>query len=62
MHAMIHMAESWATKSENRFMVLLVLSAMTGGLVVLGTSAYHAWLGRKFTRRRKRRLSGHRLH
>ena len=43
MHALLHIAESWATKSENRFMVLLLLFAMIGGLVVLGTSAYHAW-------------------
>ncbi len=43
MHAMIHIAESWATRSENRFMVLLLLFAISGGLVVLGTSAYHAW-------------------
>ena len=43
MYAMIHIAENWATRSENRFMVLLLLFAMTGGLVVLGTSAYHSW-------------------
>ena len=43
MYAMIHMARSWATKSENRFMVLLLLFAIFGALVVLGTSTYHAW-------------------
>ena len=43
MYAIIHIAESWATRSENRFMVFLLLFAMIGGLVVLGTSAYHAW-------------------
>ena len=40
---MIHIAESWATQSENRFMVFLLLFAVIGGLVILGTSAYHAW-------------------
>jgi hypothetical protein len=59
MHATIHMVESWATKSENRFMVLLALFALLGGLVVLGTSAYHAWKtdlpskGRNLKRRRR---------
>ena len=43
MHAMIHIAESWATERENRFMVLLLLFVVIGGLVILGTSAYHAW-------------------
>ena len=43
MHAMIHIAESWATERENRFMVFLLLFAVLGGLVILGTSAYHAW-------------------
>jgi hypothetical protein len=43
MYAMIHIAESWATKSENRFAVFLLLFAMIGGLVVMGTSAYNAW-------------------
>jgi hypothetical protein len=34
---------SWTTERENRFMVFLLLFAVIGGLVVLGTSAYHAW-------------------
>ena len=43
MYAMIHIAESWVTGRENRFMVFLLLFAVIGGLVILGTSAYHAW-------------------
>ena len=40
---MTHMAESWAIEHENRFMVFLLLFALIGALVILGTSAYHAW-------------------
>ena len=34
---------SWTTERENRFMVFLLLFAVIGGLVVMGTSVYHAW-------------------
>ena len=43
MHEVIDMASNWAAERENRFMVFLLLFAVIGGLVVLGTSAYHAW-------------------
>lgn len=43
MHDMTQIAWTWATERENRFMVFLLVFAIIGGLVVLGTSAYHAW-------------------
>ena len=57
MHAMVHIAQSWATQSENRFMVFLLLFGILGGLVVLGTSAYHTWLDWELRRRWQRRSS-----
>ena len=55
-------AWSWATERENRFMVFLLLFAILGGLIVMGTSAYDAWkadlpwVGRGLGRGRRRRF------
>ena len=63
MHAVTEGVLSWATERENRFMVFLLLFAIIGGLVVLGTSAYHAWkanlpwLGWGLRRRQRSRSS-----
>ena len=43
MHDLGLIAWSWATERENRFMVFLLLFGLAGGLVIIGTSAYHAW-------------------
>jgi hypothetical protein len=60
---MEQIAWSWATERENRFMVFLLVFAIIGGLVVMGTSACHAWkadlpwLGWDLRRRRRWRSS-----
>ena len=43
MHDVIDMASNRAAEHENRFMVVLLLFGLAGGLIIIGTSAYNAW-------------------